>query len=306
MLKGAVARRYAEAVMEIAQQQGTVERWLADVRLIGEAFGNRQLSFVLREPKIALSRKELIVRDLLADKVQHDALNLALMLVQDGLSEAAPRLAQEFERLYDDYRGQAKAQVTTAIPLDDAERAEIATALQRVTGKRIILSERVDPSILGGVMARVGDTLIDGSVRRRLALLREQIIEGGGTFGGPSDGSGGPGGSGGPDRPGGDGGPAGGAPAAGGGGFVVQPSAPTLPAEPGADGGNGSGNGSGPATGGPSGQRTGSPGPAAVAAEARRAPSVVARPAVAQGGQRNQGNQGGQANRRGKQRGRRR
>jgi F-type H+-transporting ATPase subunit delta len=218
VLKGAVARRYAEAVMELAVEQQTVDRWLADLRLIGEAFGNRRLAFVLREPNIPFQRKELIVRDLLADKVQHDALSLALLLVQDNLVEAAPRLAQEFERLYDDYRGQAKAQVTTVMPLDEAERGHIASALQQLTGKRILMQERVDPAILGGVVARVGDTLIDGSVKRRLMLLREQIVKGGGSFGGPQDG-----------RPGSEpgGGPeAGGGPAAGSGtgdSFVVSP-----------------------------------------------------------------------------------
>jgi F-type H+-transporting ATPase subunit delta len=276
VLKGAVARRYAEAVMEIAQQQGSVERWLADVRLIGEAFGNRQLAFVLREPKIPMKRKELIVRDLLADKVQHDALNLALLLVQDGISEAGPRLAQEFEHLYDDYRGQAKAQVTSAMPLDDAERAEIAQALQRVTGRRIILEERVDPSILGGVVARVGDNLIDGSVQRRLALLRDQIVKGGGAFGGPMDGLPGP-----DDGPTGD-------PTAGGGGFVVMP-APTAPHEV----TDGDGNATRPTGNGTGGGGSGPSGPGSIAERAQRAPTVAARPS-------------GQPSRRGKQRGRRR
>ena len=219
MLKGAVARRYAEAVFEIATQQGTLDRWLADVKVIGEAFGNRHLAFVLREPKIAAGRKELIVHDLLEPKVQHEALNLALVLVRDGLIEIAPRLAQEFERLYNEQKGQAVAQVTSAMPLDESERAWVASELQRVTGKRILLQERVDPAILGGVMARVGDTLIDGSVRRRLLLLRDQIIKGGGSFGGPSDGR--------PEPAGGGGMPPGGAPAAGPGAsgapFVVSP-----------------------------------------------------------------------------------
>jgi F-type H+-transporting ATPase subunit delta len=232
VLKGAVARRFAEAVMGIAVQQGTVDHWLADIRLIGEVFANRRLAFVLREPNIPTQRKELVVRDLLTDKVQHDALNLALVLVHDGLTEAAPRLAQEYEQLYDDYRGQAKATVTTAMPLDAEEREKVARDLQRVTGKRIIMEERVDPSILGGVVARVGDTLIDGSVRRRLGLLREQIIKGGGPFGGPLAGPDGPDG---PDAgPGGGGGAAGDGPSP----FVVSPATGTdrggpAPADPG-------------------------------------------------------------------------
>ncbi|HEV7127805.1 MAG TPA: ATP synthase F1 subunit delta [Ktedonobacterales bacterium] len=188
MLKGAIARRYAEAVMQIATEQHTQDQWRADVRTIGEAFGNRQLAFVLREPKIAAQRKELALRDLLSARVQHDALNLALVLVRDELVEIAPRLALEYERLYNEFKGQAVAQVTTAQPLDDAERAQVVNQLSQRTGKRIILEERVDPAILGGVTARVGDELIDGSVRRRLSLLRQQIIKGGGGFGGPTDG----------------------------------------------------------------------------------------------------------------------
>jgi F-type H+-transporting ATPase subunit delta len=242
VLKGAVARRFAEAVMEIAVQQGTLERWLADVRLIGEAFGNRHLAFVLREPNIPFQRKELVVRDLLAGKVQHDALNLALVLVHDDLVEAGPRLAQEFERLYDDYRGQAKALVTTALPLDDAERAQVASDLERITGRRIILQERVDPSILGGVVARVGDTLIDGSVKRRLSLLRELIIKGGGPFGGTL--GGGPGPDGGPG-----GGPGGGGPESGGPAGDVPQGDGTVPfvVEPRGNAGNGASRPSGPA-----------------------------------------------------------
>ena len=186
MIKGATARRYAQAVFEISQEAGRVDRWRDDVRTIAEYLGNRRLLFVLGEPKIPYARKELILRDLLVDKVQPEALNLALLLVERGLAELAPRISQEFERLYNDYRGQAEAQVTTAVPLDDDLRQQIAGQLQALTGKRILLRERVDPAILGGAIARVGDTLIDGSLRRRFQLLRQQIALG--AFGGPDDG----------------------------------------------------------------------------------------------------------------------
>ena len=187
MLKGATARRYAQAVFEIGVEQGTVDRWRDDLRTLAEYFGNKRLLFVLREPKIPFQRKEQIVRDLLGTRVQPQALSLALLLVERGLADLAPAISTHFENLYNDYRGQAVAQVTTAIPLDDTLRSQIAGDLQRIMGKRIILQERVDPSILGGAIARVGDTLIDGSLRRRFALLREQIVQGG--LGGPDDGT---------------------------------------------------------------------------------------------------------------------
>jgi len=177
-LKGAVARRYAEAVFDIGREQNTIDRWRADIGVLAEYLGNRRLTFVLREPKLGFKTKEQILRDLLTDKVQPDALGLALLLTERGLIELMPRVASEFERLYDEFKNQAKATVTTATALDADEERRLVTALQQVTGKTIQLTTRVDPAILGGVVARVGDTLIDGSVRRRLELLREQIRTG--------------------------------------------------------------------------------------------------------------------------------
>lgn len=185
MLTGPVARRYAQAVFEIGDETKTLDAWLADVRLMAEYFTNRQLVFILGEPNIRFERKEAIVRDLLGAKIRPEAMGLALTLVERGLVGLAGRIRDEFEKLYNDARGQAVAQVTSAMPLDDAARASIARQLEAMTGKRIIMQEQVDASLLGGVTARVGDTLIDGSVRRRLALLRRQIAQGGDIGGDP-------------------------------------------------------------------------------------------------------------------------
>jgi F-type H+-transporting ATPase subunit delta len=188
VLKGAIARRYAEAAFELGVEHQSLDRWLNDLRTIADYLGARQLTFILSEPNIQFDRKEQVVRDLLQDKVQKDALGLALLIVERQHVEGVKAVRDEFERLYDNYRGQAHAELTTAAPLDDDLREQVKADLQRVTGKRIILHERVDPTILGGAIARVGDTLIDGSVRRKLSLLRQQILRGGG-LGGADDGA---------------------------------------------------------------------------------------------------------------------
>ncbi len=185
MLKGPVARRYAEAVFEIGVENQTLDSWLQDVRLIAEYFTNRQLIFVLGEPNIRFERKEAIVRDLLTNKIRPEAMGLALTLAERGLVSLAGRIRDEFEARYNDYRRQAVAQITSAMPLDDEARASITRQLESITGKHIFLREQVDTSLLGGVIARVGDTLIDGSVRRRLELLRRQIAQGGEIGGDP-------------------------------------------------------------------------------------------------------------------------
>lgn len=181
MLKGATARRYAEAAFELAGEHNTVDRWLQDLRLIAEYLSDHRLVFLFSEPNIQFNRKELVVKDLLEGKVQPQALNLALLLVERGLVGLAPRVRDEFERKYNNFHNQVPANLTTAMPIDDVTRAAVLADLQRLTGKRVLLAERVDPTILGGAIARVGDTLIDGSVRRRLQLLRQQMQRGG-TF----------------------------------------------------------------------------------------------------------------------------
>lgn len=178
MLKGAIARRYAGAIFEIARKQNTIDRTLDDVKGIAQVFAHRKLAYLLREPKIPVQRKETALRQALASKVLPTSLNLALLIVQRGLVNVMPKIATEFENLVLDYRNQAIAEVTTAAQLDEAQGSVVKKALEQKTGKTIIMQTRVDPSILGGVVARVGDQIIDGSVRNRLHVLRQDLLSG--------------------------------------------------------------------------------------------------------------------------------
>ena len=113
MLKGAIARRYAEAAFELGVEHQTLDRWLNDLRTIADYLGARQLTFILSEPNIQFDRKEQVVRDLLQDKVQKDALGLALLIVQRQHIEGVKMVRDEFERLYDNHRGQAHAMLSS-------------------------------------------------------------------------------------------------------------------------------------------------------------------------------------------------
>ena len=176
MLKGAVARRYAGAVFDIARKQNTLDRTLADVQGIADLFSNRKISFLMREPKVPAQRKEKALRDALQSRVLPTSLNFALLLVQRELVEYAPNIAAELEQLVRDYRNEAIADVTTSAKIDAVQSDTIQRALEQRTGKTIIIREHIDPSILGGVVARVGDEVIDGSVRYRLSVLQQQML----------------------------------------------------------------------------------------------------------------------------------
>jgi F-type H+-transporting ATPase subunit delta len=176
MLKGAIARRYAGAIFDLAIKQNTLDRTLEDVKEIAQLFSIRKLSYLLREPKIPAKRKETALRQSLASKVLPTSLNLALLVVQRELVEAMPNIASELEQRVLDHRNQAVATVTTAATMDAAQQNLVKQALEHETGRSIIMHTRIDPTILGGVIARVGDQVIDGSVRYRLSALQHQLL----------------------------------------------------------------------------------------------------------------------------------
>jgi F-type H+-transporting ATPase subunit delta len=178
MLKGAIARRYAGAIFDIGLKQNTLDRTLADVQKIAELFSIRKLAYLLREPNIPAQRKETAIRQGLASKVLPTSLNLALLVVQRGLVDLMPNIARELHQLVLDYKNEAVAEVTTATQMDETQQNLVKQALERMTGKKIVLETRLRPDILGGVVARVGDQVIDGSVDRRLKLMQQQLLTG--------------------------------------------------------------------------------------------------------------------------------
>src|SRR5436309_3955861 len=177
MPKGAIARRYAGAMFDIGLKQHSLDRTLEDVRGIAQVFAHRKLAYLLREPNVPAQRKERAIRQALAGKVLPTSLNLALLVVQRELVDLMPNIARELEQFVLDYKNEAIADVTTATRIDDAQLTQIKQALEKRTGKTIIPRARVQPDILGGVIARVGDQVIDGSVRSRLAALRQQLLK---------------------------------------------------------------------------------------------------------------------------------
>lgn len=176
MLKGAIARRYAGAIFDLAIKQNTLDRTLEDVKEIAQLFSIRKLSYLLREPNISAKRKETALRQSLTNRVLPTSLNLALLVVQRSLVEAMPNIASELELRVLAYRNQAVAIVTTAAPMDAAQQNLVKRALEQETGKSIIMQTRVDPTILGGIIARVGDQVVDGSLRYRLSALQQMLL----------------------------------------------------------------------------------------------------------------------------------
>ena len=172
------ARRYAEAAFEVAMRDDTLERWRADLDYAASVAGDERVLRVLANPAIPIERRATALDQLLGDRVSAGAANLVRLLLRRGRIEDLPRVAAEFRRLDDERQGITHATAISATELTEDEIRALTARLEQSTGGRIALDVEVDPSLLGGLVVRVGDRLIDGSVRGRLERLRSQLISG--------------------------------------------------------------------------------------------------------------------------------
>jgi F-type H+-transporting ATPase subunit delta len=170
-------RRYADAAFEIALRDNTVESWRRELDQAALTLEERGLEAVLANPAIALDQR-LDAAGQVFGRLSRPVTNLILLLVRRGRIEQLPRVAAEFRRLDDRRNGLTHATATSAAPLGADEIRAITARLEAMTGDRIALETAVDPDLLGGVVVRVGDRLIDGSVRGRLERLRNQLASG--------------------------------------------------------------------------------------------------------------------------------
>jgi F-type H+-transporting ATPase subunit delta len=172
------ARRYADAAFEIATRDGTLDAWRGELSAAATALGEARVAGALANPATPLASREELIRAVLAKSVSRPVLNLALLLLQRGRIDLLPRVAEEFARLDDLRQGLVRATATSAAPLPAADVRALTARLEALTGGRVELSTNVDPSLLGGLVVRLGDRLIDGSVRGRLERLRGRLASG--------------------------------------------------------------------------------------------------------------------------------
>jgi F-type H+-transporting ATPase subunit delta len=167
---------YANAMFEVARVEGSLDEVEDELfRFARTLEGNDELRSVLTDDAVPADRRRGVVADLLGDRASPVTANLVSFVVGAGrareLSVIVDRLVQRAAAEHD----KVVAEVRTAVALDDDQRRRLADALGRATGKAVEVKAIVDPSVLGGVVARVGDTVIDGTVRTRLDQLRETI-----------------------------------------------------------------------------------------------------------------------------------
>jgi len=174
VIQEVAAKRYAEAAYLLAREEHKEDAWAEGLRALAALFGDAQAAAIFQNVRIPLQRKQELLEKAL-EGVDPLVLNLARLLLRRGRTSLGPQIAEAYQELLDEARGISHATVTTAVPLTDGDVEAIQRRLQEITGGEVTVETRVDEGILGGLVARIGDRLIDGSTRSKLLQLKRQL-----------------------------------------------------------------------------------------------------------------------------------
>jgi F-type H+-transporting ATPase subunit delta len=172
------SRRYAQAVFEIASSSLHIDSWHQDLQKLAALAEMDDFAFVMENPGIDLEAKVKLLDSQIKTR-EPLAINLAHILIKRGKFRLIKSIFEAFQILEDDAKGIQKAEVITASAMDAAEKQKVMNYLSAIQNKKIILTEKVDPAIIGGLIARVGGKIIDGSTRSQLEALKNRLIEAG-------------------------------------------------------------------------------------------------------------------------------
>lgn len=179
MPKYVIAKRYAEAVARIAREDATWSAWADELELIAGALARPPLRLILESPRTPLDRKLALVDQAIGTELRPATKNFLTLVLRRGHIALLDEIRVRFEAAAEAARGIERYGVTTAVPLDEAGRQHLRERLGSSQFNTIILEERTDPEILGGMVIRRGDVVQDYSVRGRLRALRELLVQAG-------------------------------------------------------------------------------------------------------------------------------
>jgi F-type H+-transporting ATPase subunit delta len=178
MIREPVAKRYAQAIFEAAKARDLLDPVAADLAGLGELQrGHPRLWRLLIIPQIDPQAKRRLVGDLFAGRVHPLVVELLFLLMEKKRLGVLDQIIESFELMLEEHRGIVRAEVTTATALPEKLEQELVRKLERRTGKIVRLGKRIDAAILGGMMVRIGDRIMDRSIRRTFDEIRERLME---------------------------------------------------------------------------------------------------------------------------------
>ena len=172
------ARRYAQAIYDIALERDDVDKWLDDLSVLSNSVRDETFVRFVDSPQIESGKKTSVVKEAFAEVVSELAVNLTCLLASRGAVSSLPDITDAFQEFVDSEKGVERAEIISAVPLTKTQLEAITKNLTLLVGKEISVTTLTDESIIGGFVARVGDRLIDGSVKTRLDDMKRELIKG--------------------------------------------------------------------------------------------------------------------------------
>ena len=172
------ARRYAQALFLIAEENGDQDQWLADLEVLASSSRNPDFIAFIDSPKIENVKKIEVIKEAFSKSISDLALNLVSLLATRNYVASLSSIADAFQELVDSEKGVERAEIVSAVKLTDGQEKGVVDKLTQMVGKELSVTTYVDESILGGYLARVGDRLLDGSVKTQLEDMRRELIRG--------------------------------------------------------------------------------------------------------------------------------
>ncbi|KOA18356.1 ATP synthase subunit delta, sodium ion specific [Clostridium homopropionicum DSM 5847] len=170
-------RRYALALYQIGEKNGKIEEYITDLEeIVNLIKTNEELSKVIHHPQITTSRKKKIFTEIFQDKVDESLLNFLLILIQKDRIEYLEEKLNEIKKIHLEKQNIIKVISKTVIPLTENERTDLIEKLETKYKKKVLLEEQIDKSLIGGVYIRVGDEVIDGTIKAKFDEIKKRVI----------------------------------------------------------------------------------------------------------------------------------
>ena len=166
---------YAKGIVEMARGEGELQRVEDELLAMSRAVEGGDLRSTLTDPQLPMEKKQAIVDDLIGGRASSLTVGLVQLLVGQGHVSELPEIARLVAEAASSARNKSLAEVRSAVALDEETVARLTSALSRATGREVDVKVVVDPSVVGGLVARVGDTVIDGSLAKSLETVRQAV-----------------------------------------------------------------------------------------------------------------------------------
>ena len=170
-----IARPYAKAVFELADQDKSYDKWSDVLSLLSTIVADDAMQTLVEDPFIDKSKLAELIKGVCADKTDEQAHNLLDTLIENSRLNTIDAISVRYEELRAQAESLVEAQVESALPLDDSQLDKLSSSLEKHFGKKVKLTSSVNEDLMGGILIRAGDTVIDGSVRTKLEKLASTI-----------------------------------------------------------------------------------------------------------------------------------